>query len=148
MTKRRLLRWSPLLLIAVILALWFEPTGGLRAWLRGEAFYRGRPTSYWREIIRRDLQTEPRVLLAKVYPPSPPPPSWWDRCKEWIGYEPRDDSSVWLVAWSRNGDSTGVLRQLEEDADERIAGVAADVSKLPPWRTPEDYWITVIRKHR
>src|SRR5262249_49074911 len=107
MTKRRLLRWSLLLIVAVILAVWFEPTGGLRAWLRGEAFYQGRPTSYWREIIRRDLQTEPRVLFAKMFPPSPPPTSWWDRCKEWIGYEPRDDSSVGLLLGQGMGTPRG-----------------------------------------
>jgi hypothetical protein len=46
----------PLLLAPPALAaalLWFEPTGVVRGWLRGEAFYDGRPTSYW----SRELQT-------------------------------------------------------------------------------------------
>src|SRR5215510_14081773 len=48
MTKRRLLRWSLILLILAAFAVWLEPTRVVWGWLRGEAFYQGRPTSYWR----------------------------------------------------------------------------------------------------
>ena len=47
MTKRRLLRWSLLLVILAAFAVWLEPTRVVWGWLRGEAFYQGRPTSYW-----------------------------------------------------------------------------------------------------
>ena len=54
MIKRRLLRWS---LIVVTLAafaafaVWLEPTRVVWGWLRGEAFYQGRPTSWWRQEL-------------------------------------------------------------------------------------------------
>lgn len=31
-----------------VFAVWLEPTRVVWGWLRGEAFYQGRPTSYWR----------------------------------------------------------------------------------------------------
>ena len=46
MNKRR----GYCLLIAallVVFAIWLEPTRVAWGWLRGEAFYQGRPTSYW-----------------------------------------------------------------------------------------------------
>src|SRR4249920_1684066 len=52
MTKRRLLRWSLLLLILAAFAVWLEPTRIVWGWLRGEAFYEGRPTSYWEAELR------------------------------------------------------------------------------------------------
>ena len=51
MTKRRLLRWSLLFVILGAFAVWLEPTRVVWGWLRGEAFYQGRPTSYWRNEI-------------------------------------------------------------------------------------------------
>ncbi len=46
MSKRRLLRWSLILAILAAFAVWLEPTRVVWGWLRGEAFYQGRPTSY------------------------------------------------------------------------------------------------------
>jgi hypothetical protein len=53
MTKRRLLLWSPFLVIFAAFAVWLEPTRVVWGWLRGEAFYQGRPTSYWRGELDR-----------------------------------------------------------------------------------------------
>ena len=36
MTKRRLLRWSLLLVILAAFAVWLEPTRVVRGWLRGD----------------------------------------------------------------------------------------------------------------
>ena len=47
MSKRRLIRWSLVLAILAAFAVWLEPTRVVWGWLRGEAFYDGRPTSYW-----------------------------------------------------------------------------------------------------
>lgn len=52
MKPRRLIRISVLLAILTVLAVWLEPTRLVWGWLRGEAFYQGRPTSYWAERIR------------------------------------------------------------------------------------------------
>jgi hypothetical protein len=40
--------WLSLLALGVALAVYFEPSHCVRGWLWGEAFYDGRPTSYWR----------------------------------------------------------------------------------------------------
>jgi len=53
MTKRRLLRWSLILVILAAFAVWLEPTRVVWGWLRGEAFYQGRPTSWWAAEIGR-----------------------------------------------------------------------------------------------
>jgi hypothetical protein len=48
-------RWHYRLLLLLFLgtfAVWLEPTRVVWGSLRGEAFYRGRPTSYWAEQIR------------------------------------------------------------------------------------------------
>jgi hypothetical protein len=49
---RRLLLALLLLPLLALLAVWVDPTRVLYGRLRGEAFYRGRPTSYWKaELI-------------------------------------------------------------------------------------------------
>jgi hypothetical protein len=56
MSKRRLLRWSLILVILAAFAVWLEPTRVAWGWLRGEAFYQGRPTSWWeRELARWEM---------------------------------------------------------------------------------------------
>jgi hypothetical protein len=45
-----------LLLLVVALVIALEPTHVVRGFLCWEAFYRGRPTSYWRETLRADGQ--------------------------------------------------------------------------------------------
>jgi hypothetical protein len=52
MTKRRAFRWSLILVILAAFAVWLEPTRVVWGWLRGEAFYQGRPTSWWAEELR------------------------------------------------------------------------------------------------
>ena len=51
MTKRRLLRWSLIFVALAAFAVWLEPTRVVWGWLRGEAFYQGRPTSWWAEEL-------------------------------------------------------------------------------------------------
>ena len=41
-----------LVVVLAVLTVWLEPTRVVWGWLRGEAFYQGRPTSYWAERIR------------------------------------------------------------------------------------------------
>src|SRR5262245_5570687 len=53
MTKRRFVRWSLLLAILAAFAVWLEPTRVVWGCLRGEAFYQGRPTSWWRTELNR-----------------------------------------------------------------------------------------------
>ena len=50
---KRPLRWLLVLAILAAFVVWLEPTRIVWGWLRGEAFYDGRPTSYWRAEIAR-----------------------------------------------------------------------------------------------
>ena len=47
MQVKRKLRWLLMLVILVAFGVWLEPTRVVWGWLRGEAFYEGRPTSWW-----------------------------------------------------------------------------------------------------
>src|SRR4029434_2753123 len=51
MIKRRLLRCSLILITLAAFAVWLEPTRVVWGWLCGEAFYQGRPTSWWASEI-------------------------------------------------------------------------------------------------
>lgn len=44
---KRKLAWLAALLLTLAVVAWFEPTCVVRGWLRGAAFYQGRPTAYW-----------------------------------------------------------------------------------------------------
>ncbi len=63
MTKRRLLLWSLVFVILSAFAVWLEPTRVVRGWLRGEAFYQGRPTSYWRMEMKGWSASTPLIPL-------------------------------------------------------------------------------------
>src|SRR5262245_38178810 len=80
MSRRVLLR-AGLLLGVVLVGSLLSPDA--RWWLyghlRGEAFYRGRPTSYWRPVVKESEQ-ETKALKVKglsvmhtTVPPTPPP---------------------------------------------------------------------------
>jgi hypothetical protein len=144
-------RRPPIRVLAILalvgFAVWLEPTRVVWGWLRGEAFYEGRPTSYWRRAIERDLQTDPRVLFAQVFPDAATPPaSWWERCRQWLRARSPETSSQRLVTW--NEEAAAVLRTLADDPDEKIAGFAIDAGELRPWRLPQGYWLEVLQKHR
>jgi hypothetical protein len=50
---KRSLRWLSVLVMLAAFIVWLEPTRVVWGRLRGEAFYEGRPTSYWRAEIAR-----------------------------------------------------------------------------------------------
>jgi hypothetical protein len=65
-------KW-PLLLIhliealLVLAAVYFEPTYCVRGKLRGEAFFEGRPTSYWaQELERWDIEYVDSTMLREI----------------------------------------------------------------------------------
>ena len=109
------------LLLTFGVGVYFEPTHCVRGWLFGEPFFEGRPTSYWRTVVERDLHTDPLAFVASRKLPSPQ--SWWQRCKDWIGYEPRVASSHQLL----DDAATPVLRELSADATPQIAAFAQDM---------------------
>ena len=48
---KRKLRWMLILAILAAFAVWLEPTRVVWGWLRGDAFYDGRPTSWWEQEL-------------------------------------------------------------------------------------------------
>jgi hypothetical protein len=82
--KRR--AWMLLAAVTVIglATLWFEPTGVVRGWLRGETFYDGRPANYWSRQLQGwspggparitgalpDGQVKTKILESWFRPPS------------------------------------------------------------------------------
>ncbi len=144
-------RW-PLLVGLVVgagLALYFEPTRRVRGWLWGEAFFDGRPSSYWREVIVRDLRSDPRVLDGTL---PPPPGPWWVGYTESIGIRHRDDTSFPLVG---SPDADAVLHELGRQDDRPVAAFARDIlqrlrPRQPFARKGDDFraWFELVREHQ
>ena len=62
-------RWWVGLLVGVaifLVAIWFEPTGAVRGWLRGESFFEARPTSHWIECLRSDDPVRASTALESL----------------------------------------------------------------------------------
>ena len=144
---KRKLRWALALLLVAAAALWLEPTGVVRGWLRGEAFYQGRPTSYWsRElgqwdqrlvaswdavaefaVAERDAREVggPADTLDRVemnltdYARSP---GLLDRAAGWLGLTPHRPATMPLADGDRAAEP--VLRELLNDPSELVRGHA------------------------
>jgi hypothetical protein len=71
--KKRITLWAVLALAGLTLAIFVEPTGVVRGWLRGEHFYRGRPTSYWRKKVVKHVYPAPQTEVDPQDDPSAPP---------------------------------------------------------------------------
>jgi hypothetical protein len=112
--KRR--TWLLLIaLIGVALAVYFEPSHCVRGWLWGEAFFDGRPTSYWRQVVRHDLDMRP------------PPP--WQWLLDRIGFEREG-----LVELARDLGADPVLEELSRDHDGPVARAARGILDIPERR--------------
>ena len=116
MTRRR---WIALTLAVVVLAALFMFTGSwgrLRGWVRGESFWRGQPTSYWREVI-----IDWNRVQAKT-----PVQSWVDKAKEFFHIPFSDPRDVHPYHDFQRCDATAVpvLRALLAD-EEKLVRVAA-----------------------
>jgi hypothetical protein len=77
-------------LVASLAGILYETSAHVvRGWLSGEAFYDGRPTSYWREqidgwVARFDSRADAERHLRQTSPvssslPTPPRPTLWGR---------------------------------------------------------------------
>jgi hypothetical protein len=147
---RKLYRRAGLLIafVGVALTVYFEPSHCVRGWLWGEAFFDGRPTSYWRGVVESDLQTDPDVLFGQAPPPRP---SIWQRSMAWVGYRPTTDLSKRLL---EEKSAEPVLRQLQEDDNPNIAGFATDacngVGRPFTWGRDPIWlqWMELVKKHQ
>ncbi len=157
MWKRWRIWFAFLALIGVALTAYFEPSHCVRGWLWGEAFFDGRPTSYWRGIVARDIAHGPPELLdAQVTPPPNWRQSFCRQCTDFIGYRERKFSSVNLLA-EENAD--GVLQELACAGDAQSAGFArgalavrAQLVAEPPACGPGLIvwisWAQLLQQHR
>jgi hypothetical protein len=149
MLNRRRTWFLLAVLIGVALAVYFEPSHCVRGWLWGEAFFDGRPTSYWREIVSYELRTDPSSLSGDI---PPPPQPWLLRCVNSVIAPPNMDSSFRLL---QDTEADGVLRGLAEDEDCGVSGFARDI--LLEVRPTQPFsglnndefraWWPLIRKH-
>ena len=107
-----------------------------RGWLRGEAFYNGRPTSYWRWRIDEWTANfaKPEDALDAIGPAEGPmmlgrlhkynvrvhlrPPTLWDQVQAWVHpwHDQRGEFPEVLECWT---DSEAVLQELDQDAGYR-----------------------------
>ena len=101
-------RWLLLIaLVGVALSVYFEPTHCVRGWLWGEAFFDGRPTSWWRLVV-----------LEYVDPKEP---------NRWTEFNTRIVPEDWHgTAFPLVGDPAAkpVFRELANDDDELVAQFA------------------------
>jgi hypothetical protein len=121
MTKRRLLSCSLILLTFAAFAVWLEPTRVVWGWLRGEAFYQGRPTSWWsREILHWQHYPLGNVFVRQS-----------DNLLIRLGWQKQ--SSMITPFPPIEGDNGGedVLRALLQDSSPMVRGSAEQC--LLPW---------------
>jgi hypothetical protein len=81
-------------------------------WLRGEAFYRGKPTSYWALEVQRsyvDLYDGGYFTLGQPQPPAPP-------VAQQVGWIYRQPTTWahWLPDWLRGGSGPSAEAMLTE----------------------------------
>jgi hypothetical protein len=120
MWKRRRTWLLLVALTGVALAVYFEPSHCVRGWLWREAFFDGRPTSYWRGVIQSDMHMDPDTYFKNQ------PPNWWARCKNRVGFRPDTDGSARLI---EDQSAACVLQEITGDPDTKISGFATDVLK-------------------
>jgi hypothetical protein len=106
--SKRCRTWLLLIaLTSVALVVYFEPSHCVRGWLWGEAFFDGRPTSYWRVVVEDEIH--------------PRKPNWVDWVQKRLGRESETPGTILLI---QNSNSELVLRALSMDDDETIARFA------------------------
>jgi hypothetical protein len=107
--------WVGLLaLFCVALAAFFEPTHYVRGWLWGEAFFDGRPTSYWRGVLEADLSDDDLLDMNRA-------PSRFESVCEKCGLRTRRQKSNVLIT---PADSEAVLAELRQDRSPRVRALA------------------------
>jgi len=109
---KRKLRWLLILLILAAFAVWLEPTRVVWGKLRGDEFYRGRPTSYWHNELDRwrpgklNMQGGgEQIELVRT-------PTWLQRRLPWLL---PDTPDAWPAVLDGDPAAQPVLRALLDD---------------------------------
>jgi HEAT repeats len=118
-------------LLAILLAL-PVPRSILLGFVRGESFYKGRPTSHWRGVVKWWVEYEkehrPSVFIGAIVVhatlPPPPPPSLFDRVKAVLpGFDSIDNFLP--PGWDSDPAAIPVLSDLLLDPDADVREYAA-----------------------
>lgn len=139
MRIRKRLLFGPLavVILAAALVAWLEPTRAARGWVHGEAFYDGRPTSYWRGKIddwAKEFPSQEKAIKSMTIDPlaySPvyfdastvepafelPQPTPWDRVKGWFNSHKYSEYAILFPpeVLTVTPDTDAVLTELEGD---------------------------------
>ena len=135
MKKKRLV-WSALIMAGLLVLGFFAPSIYWRASgvLRGEAFYSGRPTSFWREQIKAD---EKRAERQQVFFFGGAPITWRDRLEEWRDKWIKGNAPM-TEALKSDADALAVLRELMRGEDEEPRSTAFTMILNHPHATNQD----------
>ncbi len=129
MTRRRLFVVGGVVLLGALAVGWALPDLRWAAWghLRGEAFYRGRPTSYWRGQLADWLSVNDMTCLPPLPPHTLPDLLGYDRTDQLerrLGISPRvGDEANYL--WNGDPAAVPVLIELLQDPAPGMAPQAA-----------------------
>jgi hypothetical protein len=105
----------------VLVAVYFEPSHCVRGWLWGEAFFEGRPTSYWRALIENEIAEDPD-LFNEIW--GSRKPSFWESVRQRCGLETTRQRSYVLIMHT-GGEA--VLAELSHDRSPRVRAFAEHV---------------------
>ena len=145
MRKPRRLIVPLIVLVAIALVLYFEPTRCVHGWLWGEAFFDGRPTSHWHSVVERELESDFDVLVGVAPPPLP---SWWRRFGAWMGFQPRRDLVLHLL---QSEEADPVIAELTESRVTEVAAFARDLQAATKCRGSRNEehiaWLRLIVIH-
>ncbi len=116
--RKWLLRGGCLVLFLALAAVLLLPPARIRifGYLRGEQFFDGMPTSYWREVIREQSHRR-----------GPRTPTLWDKVLGYLGLEPPPPDRM---AGATRDAAIPVLLELLKDGDPGVRLFAADVLRL------------------
>jgi hypothetical protein len=129
-------RWRFLLMLVMLLLVtgsFLLPAVHWRVigWIKGEAFYEGRPTSYWAHEMQQwgppcyAVSTMGGAITYRSDPFWFPQPSWWDQLREQLGGPPPVAiSSQPLLVDARDPTAIPVLIELLEHPDNDIRLIA------------------------
>jgi HEAT repeat protein len=136
-SRRNLLRLAFFVLLA-ILVIALEPSGKLRGWLMGEAFFEGRPTHVWRQQLLLKLPEKREEAIVKLRDGGPPSVQV---LRELLGKA--DEPEVRWTAAELLGAKKGAAREASTeliaalaDSDSHVRSVAA--TAVPDVETPAD----------
>jgi hypothetical protein len=121
--RKRWLLLPAILLLVLLVRL--EPTGVIWGTLRGEAFYKGRPTSYWRKEMASYHESH-RINLVFAFAEKP---SFFDRLRERLGLKSKASQLLPLPAPAILGSEPAavpVLAELLDDPEQTIRAEAAN----------------------